>query len=133
MAKTQLNMRADSMVLDVFKSQAESRGLTQVEYFEKMINDSSHGKTIEILSKRLDEMNLKVEEKELIIESLERKYGVKIKNVTRKVTFIVSEEHFKKITALSHKLQIPKNQLMTQFFLINSYNHTPLILQNEGD
>ena len=51
------------MVLDVFKSQAKSRGLSQAEYFEEMIRDSSQGKTLEILSKRLEEMNPKVEEK----------------------------------------------------------------------
>jgi len=125
-------MRTNSDTLEIFKSIAESRGLSQVEYFEKMIRDSSQGKTVEILSKRLEEMNLKLNEKNSIIEQLEKKHGIKIKGVvTRKVTFIVTQEQFNQITSMAHKLEIPKNQLMSKFFLSKSKNHTP-ILENKN-
>lgn len=116
MGKGQLNMRTDSMLLEVFKSMADSRGITQAQLFEQMVNDSSQGKTVEMLSQRLEEMTLTVQEKDSIIAQIEKKYNIK-KLPFRKVTFKVTEEQFNNLNKLAHALQLPKCDLMTEHFL----------------
>ena len=131
MQKTQLNMRVDSVALDVFKSQAEARGLSQVEYFELISKDSTEGKTLEFLSSRLEGKDEEIKNLESVIKRYEKQTGKKITD-TRKVTFLVTQKQFDQISLMAHKLQIPKNQLMSKLFLNKSEYRTPMLETNDN-
>jgi len=116
-------MRADSMVVDVFKSTAESRGISQVELFEEMVNDKKQGKTVAFLQEKLKESGIELEKKDDYIDRLEKKIGKPLPKY-RKVTFKVTNEQFEIISDLAYQLKIPKNKLMMVHFL-KSKSETP--------
>ena len=115
MGKTQINMRVNDELLVFFNTQREIHGLTQVEYFEKIIKDMSEGKTVEFLNARLESQELEIVRLHVIIERFEKITGKKMPKL-RSVTFKVTEEEFQDLTTLSHKTQIPKTHLFSKFF-----------------
>lgn len=126
--KTQLNMRVDSMALEVFKSQADARGLTQVQYFEQISKDSNDGKTIEFLSSRLESKDDEIKQLESIIQRYEKNSGKKITD-TRKVTFTVTNEQFEWISNLAHERKIAKTHLLSEIIPMKQQPQNTLMLQ----
>lgn len=108
-------MRVDNTNLDAFKLQAESRGMTQVQYFEQILQDNADGKTLELLKARLESKELEISELQSIISRYEKQTGKKMPKM-RSVTFKVTEKEFQDLTNLSHQTQTPKTHLFSKFF-----------------
>ena len=110
-------MRIDKEQLDIFKSMAEKKGLSQIKFLEAMIRDQYEGKTIAMLMVQLENMKIELEEKSLAIIKVEKKYGKPVKIELRRVTFAVTTKQFTYIDNMAHKLKIPKKYLMRDFLL----------------
>ncbi len=116
MGKDQLNMRTDSTVLEIFKGMAEGRSISQSQLFKEMVEDKSQGKTLDFLKHRLEEDGTVIDEKDRIIQRLEKTVGKPIPKL-RKVTFKVTDEQFEQLTLLAHELKINKGELMMRHFM----------------
>lgn len=110
-------MRIDGDKLDIFKSMAEQRGITQIEFLEAMIRDQHEGKTVELLMAQLQSAKEEIEEKNSIIIQVEKKYGKHVAINMRRVTFAVTYAQFQYIDDMAHKLKIPKKYLMRDYLL----------------
>ena len=115
MGKTQINMRIDDTNLEAFKIQADKRNMTQVQYFELMLQNNADGNTIEILKARLESRDIEIIQLQNTVTRYEKITGKKMSKL-RSVTFKVTEEQFAEITNMSHKAQIPKTHLFSKFF-----------------
>lgn len=128
MGKTQINMRIDDTNLEAFKLQADKRNMTQVQYFELMLQDNADGNTIEILKARLEARDMEIIQLETTVTRYEKITGKKMSKL-RSVTFKVTEEQFTEITNMSHKAQIPKTHLFSKFFAkLSSNNEIPKLI-----
>lgn len=130
MPKSQLNMRTDSMVLEVFKTTAESRGISQTDLFAEMVNDQKQGKTVAFLEEKLKEFGVQLESKNEYITRLEKQIGKPIQKY-RRSTFKLTDDQFNYITNLAHELKIPKGDLMMVHFLKEKSITKPTIPQLE--
>jgi len=124
----QINVRSDKETNDLFESQVEQSKLTKIGYIKKMLKDASQGKTLELLYARLKSSEKKVEEQEVELKRIKEKYEIKTPS-TRRVTFKVTDEQFTQLTKMAHKLEIPKNQLMSKFFLVPNKDNKKLMLE----
>ena len=128
MTKSQLNLRTDSTVLEIFKDMADGRGISQTDLFSEMVNEHTQGHNLSFLQEKLNEAGVLIEQKNQIIKELEKKIGKPLPEY-RKVTFRVTTSQFKNLTSLAHSLQLPKCDLMSEYFLKNSSLH---VLENNS-
>jgi len=116
MPKEQLNMRVDNNALVLFKSLIGKRGKNQAEVFDNIVTDASQGKSVEIISAQLQESQNNLELKEKELDELRKKSGIEKKEYER-IYFKVTPEQKQNLTSMAHKLEIPRTELMIEFFL----------------
>jgi len=105
-------MRINSEQLDIFRSMAKGRGMTQIEFLEAMIRDQNNGKTIEMANMKLEEMKQELEIKTSAMIKMEKKYGHPVIAEMRRVTFAVTNKQFAYIDEMAYKLKTPKKYLL---------------------
>lgn len=113
MAKLQMNMRVDGKILDVFKTKADSLGLTQVEYFEKIMKDGFDNKNIDSMSAQIKSKNNEIEELENRTKKLELELGKKTTE-TCKISFTVTPKIRDHLTKIAHEKGVSRCDLLIQ-------------------
>ncbi len=122
-------MRIDSEQLDIFKSMAKKRGLSQIEFLEAMIRDQHSGKTIELINVKLEEMKEELKEKTIAMIKMEKKYGKPVIVEMRRVTFTITNKQFEQIDDMAHKLKTPKKYLLRDHFLKEKKLELPSLIK----
>lgn len=119
MSSEQLNMRTDSVVLEIFKDTAKARGISQKDLFTELVNDHKQGKSVPLLEAVKKELEKQVEEKNIIIDkqaetirNLQNRSNISPEDLVT-ISFKVPREYAKKLSSKAITLDIPRNKLLT--------------------
>jgi len=116
MVRESLGLKPDSKIVELFKGLVGKKGQSQNEVFENIVNDAVQGKSTEIVSAQLQESQNQLQQKEKELDELRKKTGIE-KQEYERIYLKVTPEQKIQLTSIAHKLEIPRCDLMTKFFL----------------
>ncbi len=119
--KQSVSLRLDSDTLEILKSRAESRKMSQADIVQESLNLTFDGGDTKHLLAKLESTSQELDNVKKDYEELSKKTGKKISR-TKRITMTLNKKEFLVIKKESHKRDVSMSTMIREFIFSNQFS-----------